>query len=420
MERQFRRIERDTGSEFLDWKAEEGRKGTSTIIQRARKACEELKISFKFEGTQGIRIKSLNENLKADKIIHTAVGLGRFLTQKVLRPTLINELIEEQKQHGAAFVTLKENEVSNRILTDIYTPRTNAFYRFVVVGRADCLPTPANIHKWAKTEAPLCGCLHHEKHTLSHILNRCSYNYGMMTERHNRVVKVVRNALERLSTLESAINENTPIPVEGLSEEVANLRPDIIATQKVRGEQILEIIEVTCPYGYTSRGQITLERAYEEKLQKYEPLAQEIRQVTQKRVRVTAVIVSSMGAVYAKSLRDLCCVLNITEGKAKERLGRRMSEEAILGSYQIWRKYIRANAREVAEINEDATQMIREEQELAEIDATLPGEEIEGEIVQDTGQAEEGDEEEFDPGILDWSATDEETREFDPSDEVEL
>jgi hypothetical protein len=173
-----------------------------------------------------------------------------------------------------------------------------------------------------------------------------------------------------------------------------------------------------------SRGRITLERAYEHKRHKYEALAREIRRVTQKRVRVTAVVVSSMGAVYEKSLDDLCRVLEITDKKAKERLGRRMSEEAILGSYDIWRRQVREDARTVVEFDQDVAAMMREEQEMAEAEPTIPGEEDEEEALRDTVEAEPPPEpipeEEFDEGVLDWSATDEETREFDPDDQVDI
>jgi hypothetical protein len=196
-----------------------------------------------------------------------------------------------------------------------------------------------------------------------------------------------------------------------------------VFVQKIREDQVIDIIELTCPYGFMSRGRMTLDRAYEEKRHKYERLAREIRRVTQKRVRVTAVIVSSMGAVYQKSLEDLCRVLEITDKKEKDRLGRRMSEEAILGSYEIWRKYVREDARTVTEINQDVATMMREEQAMAEADPTIPGEEDEEEELRNTVDAEpppQGPEEEFDEGVLDWSATDDERREFDPEDQVEI
>jgi uncharacterized C2H2 Zn-finger protein len=424
-ERLFRRIEEDARSKFLNWKEGTGdRGGTATIIQRARKACESLDVSFQLEGMNGIRISGDG----ASKVTNTGMGIGRFLTQQIIRPRLITKLISAHPQHGAAFVTLKGNECSNQLLTDIYTKRTNAFFRFMVAGRADCLATGANVHKWQGAGAPLCTCERHEKQTFAHILNRCVYNTGMMTERHNKIGKVVRDAIGKLRSLEGAIHENTPVPIPGLNGEVANLRPDMTFIQRIREDQVVEIIEFTCPYGYMSRGRMTLERAYEQKRHKYEALAREIRRVTQKRVRVTAVVVSSMGAVYEKSLDDLCRVLDITDKKAKMRLGRRMSEEAILGSYAIWRRYVREDARTVVEFDQDVAAMIREEQEMAEAEPTIPGEDDEEEAARNTVEPEppepepepEAEEEELDLGLVDWSAEEDETREFDPQDQVRI
>jgi hypothetical protein len=63
----------------------------------------------------------------------TAVGIGRFLTQKLVRAKKIEKLVEH-KVHGASFTTLKDNDndTSNAMLTDIYTRRSDAFYRFTV------------------------------------------------------------------------------------------------------------------------------------------------------------------------------------------------------------------------------------------------------------------------------------------------
>jgi hypothetical protein len=60
----------------------------------------------------------------------TAVRIGRFRTRKVIRPKKIDKLIEHQL-HGASYTTLKGNEVSNGLLTNIYTRRSDAFFRFV-------------------------------------------------------------------------------------------------------------------------------------------------------------------------------------------------------------------------------------------------------------------------------------------------
>jgi hypothetical protein len=52
---------------------------------------------------------------------------------------------------------------------------------------------------------------------------------------------------------------------------------------------------------------------------------------------VTAVIVSSIGAVYLPSLKDLQKVLRCSDEELRQ-LGRKMSETVIAGSMEIWRQ----------------------------------------------------------------------------------
>jgi hypothetical protein len=142
-ERMCRCIHEDPDSDFLNWRDEQGVTGTASLTARTRTTCKELKIKLKLldEGEEML-VKTEESELKTK----TAVGIGHFLTQKVIRPNMYKKLIEHEV-HGASFTTLKGNEASNKILTDICTRRSDAFFRFVVVGRADCLPIPANLRR---------------------------------------------------------------------------------------------------------------------------------------------------------------------------------------------------------------------------------------------------------------------------------
>jgi hypothetical protein len=75
------------------------------------------------------------------------------------------------------------------------------------------------------------------------------------------------------------------------------------------------------------------------------------------KVRVTAVIVSSMGAVYGRSMKDLQKVLRCND-KEMKKLARQMSETVIVGSMEIWRK----NAQDIARgTRDDVNELIAEE-----------------------------------------------------------
>jgi hypothetical protein len=88
----------------------------------------------------------MNAEENEDHIKRDEVGIGRYLTQSIIRPREYQKLISRE-MHGATFVTVQDHLVSNQILTNIYTKRSDAFFRFVVAGRANCLPTPANAQK---------------------------------------------------------------------------------------------------------------------------------------------------------------------------------------------------------------------------------------------------------------------------------
>jgi hypothetical protein len=142
--------------------------------------CYKLDIGLKLDENEDVmKIRSEESEVKTK----TAVGIGRFLTQELIRTKKIERLVQH-KVHGASFTTLKNNETSDAMLTDIYTRRSDAFYRFVVVGRAGCLPTSVNLQKWLgdRDEGNCPRCNRGRKQTLAHILNECTPNYRLMTK----------------------------------------------------------------------------------------------------------------------------------------------------------------------------------------------------------------------------------------------
>jgi hypothetical protein len=208
-----------------------------------------------------------------------------------------------------------------------------------------------------------------------------------MTRRHNQVAAVVKEAIINFiqEELRSDILENSQIQAEGLSEGLQALRPDMVFQRQPRESreeerQVTEILEFSCPYGYISRGLNTLERVYEQKRRKYAELAQELKRLRNEQVHVTAVIVSSMGAVYLPSLRGLQIILKCNDRELRK-LGRRMSEAAIMGSMEIWRQYVRRVERgtqeggnemveaEIDDMNRDDIERRRRGDEQMEIEA---------------------------------------------------
>jgi hypothetical protein len=201
------------------------------------------------------------------------------------------------------------------------------------------------------------------------------------TKRHNRLAGVVRKALIRFVRMDmrSEIRDNQGVGQEDLPGELNRQRPDMTveprsydrrrrrAREGARAEEgeggreqrIIKILEFSCPYSCISHGRNTLEKVYEEKKAKYEELARELRTRRQEEVRVTAVILSSIGTVYGLSMKDLQKVLRFNDRELR-RLGRQMSKTVIVGSVEIWRQ----NARHTeAGSREEVNEMIEEEAE---------------------------------------------------------
>jgi hypothetical protein len=77
-----------------------------------------------------------------------------------------------------------------------------------------------------------------------------------MTDRHNRIVRCLRKRIEKdiAHELIGEIHENTPLQFEGLSEELVRLRKDMWFTRREHNANILEILEISCPFGYLDEG----------------------------------------------------------------------------------------------------------------------------------------------------------------------
>jgi hypothetical protein len=83
---------------------------------------------------------------ESDYKTKTATGTCRFLIQKVVRPNKCKKLIKHPV-HRATYTILNGNEASNHNLTNIYTQKSDIYFRLMMLRRADCLPTPVNLQR---------------------------------------------------------------------------------------------------------------------------------------------------------------------------------------------------------------------------------------------------------------------------------
>jgi hypothetical protein len=167
--------------------------------------------------------------------------------------------------------------------------------------------------------------------------------------------------------LRSNIQENETVGEDGLGEVQRNQRPDMMVERRTGGptggkSKIFEITEFSCPYGYLSQGADSLGRVNDQKKRKYAELARKLKRIRREEVGVTAVIVSSMGAVYGPSLKNLQKILKCNDRELRT-LGWKISETVRMGSMEIWCQ----NTRLIdAGTREKVNDLIREEPERTE------------------------------------------------------
>jgi hypothetical protein len=96
-----------------------------------------------------------------------------------------------------------------------------------------------------------------------------------MTRRHNKIVGVVRRAIEEnmAERLRLKIGDNTFIREEDLSEEVQSLKPDLNSVTRSFGSTHTVLIDISCLDGRISYGTNILEKVYIDKKEKYSKLA---------------------------------------------------------------------------------------------------------------------------------------------------
>jgi hypothetical protein len=401
-ERRFRRIssENDTNTQFLNWKNDEDGAGTASFINNARRAVKSLNAHIHFTQHE-LTIGNSEKEIKT----HSPRKIGEFLTQKIIRPALAKKMIAHPDK-GASFPTLENSKWSNKFLRNTYSQRSNAFYRFAVASRTNSLPTMANIHKWYPNEDidDTCHrCNLEQKATLAHILNGCTHNFPLMTDRHNRVARCVKRSIETLipGDLSGQIYENTPIQIEGLSDDSKNLRPDMWFYRREDEVEILEILEFSCPYGYIKDNECTLLTCFEKKSRKYQSLASECSNLSGKPTRFHPIIISSLGAVHKESLKCLKMLLGCDKNYLNK-LGTWMSEHAIMGSFKLWidlqkkSEHLHNKNEELEEINlanqenieeldnENAVEIDEEDQNNTEMSITRSSDTVERAAEHDT------------------------------------
>ena len=193
---------------------------------------------------------------------------------------------------------------------DLQTLWSSARYSLVLVQ--------ARCHRPITTTQ--CRTCRRAEETLAHVLNHCHYNLGMARERHNAILeRVVRAVPDFLGTK----TKEQPLP-----RTTGDNRPDLTIISPC-GTKVT-LVEVSCPF---EGSPTALEDAAAHKVQKYEPLQQQLLQ-QYREVTVHPFIVGSLGSWFPGNDRVLSAL----------RIGHKYAAlmrclcvvSAIAGSQNLW------------------------------------------------------------------------------------
>ena len=363
-ERKLRRfdIENDPNQQyFFNWKGNPTsmHAGTNSIVQRARGALHNLDLTltvsyddcFREDITDGTVFSIPNqldpENLPTtwklrDTVIDKEVI---FSSPKNISLFLCNCRRERWKRHMNnqtfhlhSMYSFNDCPITNEFLVRQKWPIQDNIFNFAMRSRLNMLPTPQFdevINGYEHVPCPKClrqgnQCIQ----TLAHILNGCVGKYKEYTKRHNMVLDVISDFLRSRSDIVELYKDRT-MHIDDLPEELASLRPDIVAWTNGRTKCV--IAEIGVPYATHNMGIEKLEEVYGIKKNKYLPICNHLRS-NGIVVEHYTIIVSSLGAIYKESLKELRPISQ-GDSKAFKTLIKRISMNALIGSMDVWQSW---------------------------------------------------------------------------------
>jgi hypothetical protein len=292
----------------------------------------------------------------------------------------------DQRSRGACFGTLKANY--NFFLGNCKAPVSDALFRFTVRGRNDTLWTlvKRNLYYPKENGNIYCKCNRESPkvESLFHILNCCLPFRGvLMTRRHNRVVKVVVDAITNrfnlninelwlnlsLRTVEEADNKLGGNFIHiNWNDNIARLRPDIAFWKKDsckgRKTKTLWLLDITVPFGKVQDGRDTLNDKWIKKLLKYKRLTDMVSKCLvnidgdgyETEVKAGFIVVSSLGVLHQGTRRCFEDMMSLN-GRKMDKQGidlwmKRIVVESLKGSFDLW---IKASPRAIGSFEPEET-----------------------------------------------------------------
>lgn len=258
--------------------------GHANTWTKARKASTRMKLTWLFTNTEP-------SILIGPGTLNAATRQNTMATlRKRQQQDHLNGLIALRSQ-GKAIECTSKSPLNTHFMGDGKYTRF-ADWRFIHRARLNLVPLNAN--KRTGNTAANRGCRRcaHELESLPHVLNHCMRNSTAYTRRHDDILDRVHKAA---STRWETLARNRQIP------GMAGLRPDLVIT---KGKKAI-IVDVTVAFENRDEA---LQAAREQKITKYEPLANHLR-TSYDQVDIEPIVVGSLGTWMPQNdalLRLIC------------------------------------------------------------------------------------------------------------------
>ena len=337
-ERIKRGLNRDESSELLQIELDANggipqSRGTNSILSRAIKAMRSLDVRlYRREHTFYVKTRGevgWEETKIAGKNLNILPTLNEMLRKKHIRR------LQEHPMKGHSFKALANRPLSNFFI-DWRSKVSSDTIRFAWRARTNTLMTGEVERRRGTGEGRCRAC--QQLDSLMHRLNGCPNRRFAYKPRHDAIVNVLCDEINKQGGSRNRRTFHWDSTIEGpqgerlRDQQLARLKPDLWFYD----ETGLKIVEVTVPYGSTTRlngrETDTLQARREEKIRKYTALVDAARAQFSVNVRLYVIVVSSLGAIPEATMRDLRhLVLARANGTAKK-----MVSAAIRGSRDVY------------------------------------------------------------------------------------
>jgi hypothetical protein len=340
-ERRYRKINRANTKEemnFLNWNVKgKTYRGTDSIIMHAKRAADKIgvKILINEDDRATLVYKDENDDIIEDTYSKTVMKALNKIIRKKHHDGLMNN-----NYSGHSFKFIQDSDYANYFMGDYRNRLNDNIRKWIIKARCNALYTGSvaekkNNDNGNRPHCPYCGTT--DKDTLMHRLNGCKGNLSEQTIRHDNVQYIILSLMsKKYKSFHFMINRSVNIEGKHLEEPYNRLKPDIVGWDSKR----IFLVEFSIPYANISHGEDSLEKVYNEKRDKYQGLVERCSYLYKRKVKLFVIVVSSLGAIYKKSMKDINKLLKFNKKSKDEKktVYRRLSITACIFSYFIFNK----------------------------------------------------------------------------------